>query len=388
MFEGWSDERPQRLILNDPREVRSLPWADQASWPSFIRGLQRPASVSRRTSFESGWIGYVSYDAAATTEGARPRVSHPPEPAAWFARHEGGHRQIDGTLRSFGLAAALQPAVTIGHAGDSQPSHIDDSLDGQFSTAIATIRESIAAGDVYQVNLTRAFSVAQRAEPVDLYLSLTGDDPPAESAFLRGDSWCVASASPEVLLIHDTVNGRSESRPIKGTVDSRAQTGRELLASAKDASEHLMIVDLVRNDLGRVAAPGSVRVSAFRVLRRAGAALHLESTVSCSTEGRNVAELLEVLMPGGSITGAPKRAAVAAIRQLEPVPRGVYTGAIGWIDDGGSARFSVAIRTAVVTAEAVRYHAGGGIVWDSSAESEDRESRLKAEAFLRWAARR
>jgi para-aminobenzoate synthetase component 1 len=191
------------------------------------------------------------------------------------------------------------------------------------------------------------------------------------------------------MLRFDRNTGVAESRPIKGTVRRHADDDAaisSLVSSEKDASEHLMIVDVVRNDFGKIAPPGAVSVPEFRTVQTLEHVHHLESTVRATgLEGRTLSEVLAALSPAASITGAPKRAAVKMIRDVEPVPRGVYCGSIGYIDFRGHAELSVAIRTAVATDRDVRYHAGGGIVWDSNAAAEDDETRAKSAAFLRFA---
>lgn len=391
VLEGWSDSGRWTILLPEPSEIRELSWHEAGRWPEMLESLERGDRVPHaRLPFSGGWVGFISYEAAALFEGASPRDETSPEPAAWFARHDSGTLiSPDGEVHTFGDPPALEHDGTLPESC-SLPAdgRVRDSLAAGYARRIDEIRESIAAGDVYQVNLTRRFETPREADPVELYMLLCGDAPPVSSAILRGEGWTIVSASPEVLLVFDAEQRRAESRPIKGTaeiVDSEGAAVQRLMASEKDASEHLMIVDLVRNDLGRVAVPGSVKVSASRAVRRVGDIVHLESSVTARVGEAGAVDLLRALMPAGSITGAPKRSAVAAIRRLEPVPRGIYTGAIGWIDDRGSARFSVAIRTAVATADLVRYHAGGGIVWDSDARMEDLESRWKARAFLQWA---
>lgn len=398
-FEGWSDGAPWRVYLPWPEELRTLPWDRARDWQPFVADLtpsrvdgERPASP-----IATGWIGFVSYEAGALTLDAPPRADQPMEPAAWFARHASGialdpdgrarlyadESEIEENRRS--LATLSRRPLEASHSGKVPP--VDSMPGDAFPSAVGMIRDMIAAGDVYQVNLTRSYTAHVAIAPSDLYLRLTRDEPPRCAALLRGDSWAIASASPEVLLRFDAHSGRAESRPIKGTVRRDGEDAREiawLLASAKDDSEHLMIVDLVRNDLGTIAPPGGVSVARYKRVLEMPYVYHLESTVRATgLHDRSVAEVLGALFPGGSITGAPKRAAVHAIRELEPVPRGVYTGAIGFIDDRGLAEFSVAIRTAVVGPDLVRYHAGGGIVWDSSPEAEDAESQAKAIPFLR-----
>lgn len=257
---------------------------------------------------------------------------------------------------------------------------------GAHAEAVQRIRSAIRDGDVYQVNLTREFVAEGAHDPARLYRAMTGARPPRSSAFLRTSGCVVASASPEVLLRYDRLREIAETRPIKGTVRRAGDDSGEiaaLLASEKDAAEHLMIVDVSRNDLGKVAKIGSVEVSEFRAVRTLEHVHHLESTVRAHTPGKSAAEVLAALSPAASITGAPKRAAVQKIRELEPVARGVYCGSIGFIG-AHHVELSVAIRTAIVSAKGARYHAGGGIVWDSDAAAEDDESLAKAAAFLKY----
>jgi anthranilate/para-aminobenzoate synthase component I len=380
LLEGWSDDGAWQFLLPWPDETRTLPWSEAAQWPSLLRDLERDTGGGVR------WVGFISYEAAATLEDARLRHDVPPEPAAFFARHSSGFA-VDPRGNAFLFGEAGSTNLAEPHV-QTRAEHVRDSLaGGAHRNLVERIREAIRDGDVYQVNLTRAFEAAMHARPADLYRALTAPHPPQASAFLRGDGWAIVSASPEVLLRFDRRSGVATSLPIKGTV-RRAGNDREeiaaLLASAKDAAEHLMIVDVVRNDLGKIAPPGRVSVPEFRTVRTMDYVHHLESTVRADgLRDASVADLLAALSPAASITGAPKRAAVQLIRELEPVPRGVYCGSIGVLDARG-ARMSVAIRTAVVTASSVRYHAGGGIVWDSDAAAEDEECLAKSAPFFRF----
>jgi para-aminobenzoate synthetase component 1 len=384
LLEGWSDEGSWRILLPWPEETRVLPWERAHEWKSFLDDLESRdhATHDHASPFVSGWVGFISYEALASEEGVRPRTNHPPEPAAFFARHERGI-----ALRSAAVPAAGQAASRRGRRnGGETPALLDSFASGAYSAAVNQIRHAIRDGDVYQVNLTRSFTLQQSCDPAELYRTLTAPQPPRSSAFMRGDGWTIASASPEVLLRFDRNTGVAESRPIKGTIRRGDGSVEALLASEKDASEHLMIVDVVRNDFGKIAPPGRVSVPAFRTVQSLEHVHHLESTVRAEgLEGRTVSDVLAALSPAASITGAPKRAAVQMIRDVEPVARGVYCGAIGYIDFRGHAELSVAIRTAVATDAEVRYHAGGGIVWDSNADAEDDETRAKSAAFLRFA---
>ncbi|MBV9492714.1 MAG: anthranilate synthase component I family protein, partial [Acidobacteria bacterium] len=340
-------------------------------------------------------IGFVAYEAAATVEAVPPLIDHPPEAPFFFAKHRAGIAiSPEGIAYLFAPEGmerryeAMIDAPIVTQPSDPKAESLADSLgQGLHHEMVERIREAICDGEVYQVNLTRAFSAAMRCEPADLYRALTAPQPPGCSAMIRGARWSVVSASPEIFLHVDRERGFAESRPIKGTVRRAQDDDAEiatLLASDKDAAEHLMIVDVVRNDFGKIAPPGQVTVPAFRSVRTLAQVHHLESTVRAEgLHGVAVADIMAALSPAASITGAPKRTAVRMIRELEPVPRGVYCGAIGMVS-ARIATFSVAIRTAVVTEDSVRYHAGGGIVWDSAAEDEDDECYAKAAAFLRY----
>jgi anthranilate/para-aminobenzoate synthase component I len=258
-----------------------------------------------------------------------------------------------------------------------------------FVAGVAAIREEIAAGDVYQVNLTRRWSTAAREDPAALFLRLAGPRPPRFAAYLedREQGWAVLCLSPELLLARR--GERLETRPVKGTrpVRRRGDANRELerlRRSAKDRAELAMIVDLERNDLGRVCRAGTVRV------RRAAAGLetldvvHLEATVVGRLEaGAGLGRLLAAVLPGGSVTGAPKVAACRVIAALEPVPRSAYCGAIGVLEGSGDLTLALAIRTGYVVDGSLHFHAGCGVVWDSDPAAEELESRAKARSFLR-----
>ncbi|HEX7830542.1 MAG TPA: anthranilate synthase component I family protein [Thermoanaerobaculia bacterium] len=385
LLEGWSDEGGWRVMLPWPEDVRVLAWDRVHDWKRELDFMERDVAIGDDGvgPFTGGWVGFIAYETMATEERARTRDRNPPEPAMFFARHRSGI-VIDPQGQAFLFGDEGAASV-----GDPVRSHgmtpLKDSLgDGAYARAVDRIRDAIRDGDVYQVNLTRALSVARRGNAGELYRALTGAIPPRMSAFVRGPKCVIASASPEVLLRLDRVNGIAETRPIKGTI-RREENIATLLDSAKDAAEHLMIVDVSRNDLGKIAPPGHVTVTDYRRVRTLEYVHHLESTVQATgLRDRRLSEILGALSPAASITGAPKRAAVQMIRDIEPVPRGVYCGSIGFIG-ARTVEMSVAIRTAVITDDEMRYHAGGGIVWDSRADAEDDETRAKSEAFLRYA---
>ena len=259
------------------------------------------------------------------------------------------------------------------------------SLDGDaFRAGVRGIRERIAAGDVYQVNLCRVLDAPLKPgttlHGLHERLAARHGAPFGAHVLLPDHDVDVVCASPELFLARD--GDHVVSRPIKGT----APTAAELLP--KDRAENVMIVDLVRNDLGRVCRPGTVRATAICAPEEHPGLVHLVSTV----EGRLRDEvgwpaLLDATYPAGSIVGAPKLAALDVIAALEPVPRGPYCGAIGWVDaDRGTAELAVGIRTFWRTGSTLRFGTGGGITWDSDPDGEWRETTLKASRLLAVAA--
>jgi len=253
-----------------------------------------------------------------------------------------------------------------------------------YRRAVARVVEYIRAGDIFQANLSQRFSAPFEAHPWRLYRTLRDRSPAPFCAYLQQDDAAIVSHSPERFLQLDA-EGRVETRPIKGTrprgksETADLQLASELLGSQKDRAEHVMIVDLLRNDLSRVSVPGSVRCEELLALQSFAGVHHLVSTVAGQLEpARGVADLILATFPGGSITGAPKIRAMEIIAELEPSARGVYCGAIGAWSADGALDLSIAIRTAVIQRSRVTWSAGGGIVADSDPEAEYRETLDKA----------
>jgi len=256
-----------------------------------------------------------------------------------------------------------------------------------YLDAVRRVREYILAGDIYQANLTQRLEAPVRASPFALYRTLRERNPSFFGAYFDTGDAVVVSASPERFLRHE--GGFVETRPIKGTAPrgaTRAEDARRahrLRMSRKDRAENIMIVDLLRNDLSAVCEDGSIRVPELCVLERHPTVHHLVSTVTGQLRpGLGPVDLLRAAFPGGSITGAPKIRAMEIIAELEPVRRGVYTGAIGYLGFDGTMDTSIAIRTMVVRDGRALFGVGGGVVVDSDPSGEYEESLAKARALV------
>ena len=256
-----------------------------------------------------------------------------------------------------------------------------------YMAAVKKAKEYIRKGDIYQVNLSQRFESRLDTEPYELYLRLRDFSPAPFSSYLGFEDCAVISSSPERFLMKK--GAYIETRPIKGTRPRSKDplmdefNRNELVKSYKDRAEHIMIVDLERNDLGRICEYGSVRPAEFIALEKYSNVFHLVSTVSGRLKsGVGAVDCLTATFPGGSITGAPKIRSMEIIEELEPVKRGIYTGAVGYISFDGDMDMSIAIRTMLVKGKKIYFHAGGGIVADSDPASEYIETLDKARGML------
>ncbi|HEX7338563.1 MAG TPA: aminodeoxychorismate synthase component I [Rhodanobacteraceae bacterium] len=259
----------------------------------------------------------------------------------------------------------------------------------RFLDGVARIHDHLAAGDVFQVNLSRAWQARfeHAPTPAALYAALRRANPAPFAALWQQPDWAVASSSPERLV--QSRAGQVQTRPIAGTRprlpgDDDALRRSELLGHLKERAEHVMLVDLERNDLGRVCRPGSVRVSELMTLETYVHVHHIVSNVcGCLRADVTPGELIVAVFPGGTITGCPKIRCMEIIAELEGEGRGGYTGAIGYLDRNGDMDLNILIRTLTQTARGVRFRAGAGIVVDSIAERELAETRAKARGMAR-----
>jgi para-aminobenzoate synthetase component 1 len=332
-------------------------------------------------------IGFLGYDLARVVEQlpGGPRLGAD-VPDLWLGAYDAVVRCRGGEHEVIG-ERWLADAIATGPAHRGVPPSLsaftaDD--DGNLHMArVERIRDYLAAGDVYQVNLARRL-VARVEAPGDalaLYAALREVAPAPYGALLEADGVTVISGSPERFLA--SVGDRIETRPIKGTRPRAPGADAELAAAPKDDAEHLMIVDLERNDLGRIAETSSVRVDELGYIVELPALYHKVSRVSARPRpGTGYAALLRATFPGGSITGAPKVRAMQLIDELEPARRGPYCGALGYFGAGGAFELAIAIRIGVIAGRELRVHVGGGIVADSDPAAELAETEAKAAGWL------
>ncbi|MBI4216359.1 MAG: aminodeoxychorismate synthase component I [Chloroflexi bacterium] len=307
-----------------------------------------------------------------------------PEPPG-SSRVDRAHRRLKEIQRKL----AGRPR---GQAGEPIPQARSSYLRSNFThegylAAVARARDYIIAGDIFEVNLSQRFEADLPLPPWALYRRLRALNPAPFAAYLNYGDLTVVSASPERFL---RLRGdRAQTRPIKGT-RPRGQTPAEdearakaLLASEKDRAENVMIVDLERNDLGRVCRYGTVKVTELCLLETFPTVFHLTSTVEGQLrEGQAAFDLLRATFPGGSITGAPKVRAMEIIEELEPTRRSVYTGAIGYLGFGGDLDLNIAIRTFLVKGNRAYFQVGGAVVYDSDPEEEYQETLAKGRALV------
>ncbi|HET7225889.1 MAG TPA: anthranilate synthase component I family protein, partial [Candidatus Eisenbacteria bacterium] len=316
-------------------------------------------------------------------------------PHAGAARARRARRRLEAFVRRFERSAARAP----GAAADwppkaaGAPRALASTFDPDgYRRAVRAVIEHIARGDIFQANLSQRWTLPlpEGASSARfgraLSHALARHSPAPHAAHFDAGDHAVASASPERFL---ALRGRMvETRPIKGTRPRHADPARDRAAaraletSAKDRAENVMIVDVLRNDLGRVCETGSITVPGLCELEEFAQVWHLTSTIHGRLAAAHDAfDLLRACMPGGSISGAPKIRAMEIIDRLEPVRRHIYTGALGWVGWNGDADWSIAIRTALVTADAVRFHAGGAVTADSDPDGEHEETLHKAEGL-------
>lgn len=355
--------------------------------------------------FAGGWFLYLGYELGAEIEpGVRLRTDADLPTAfavrcraaivrdnetgrSWIVAEEGAHddaEQLRQDIATTGTAHATRST------GAQAPERIDEAAGARYIAAVEAAREHIAAGDVYQANLSREWTARfpEPPEAADVYGALAAANPaPFAGSIAWGDT-SILSSSPERLL--SLRDGRASTRPIAGTrprSDDRSTDlalSGDLFADPKERAEHVMLIDLERNDLGRICRPGSVEVDEMMTLESYTHVHHIVSNVSGRLrEDVTPGQAIAAVFPGGTITGCPKVRCMQIIAELEEGARGAYTGSFGYLNRDGSLDLNILIRTMVLNGTRLKFRAGAGIVADSMPDSELAETRAKAEGLLR-----
>ena len=331
------------------------------------------------------WLVSTGMDAHGVLDSGRAAL-RAEEVQAWIrdtpiATSPAGRQHPPTRVAQTGSPITAFANAPVGLTGDFSPT--------TYRAAVETIIEHILTGDLFQANLSQRFLAPFTGDPLALYCAMRRHAVAPMAAYLSHERHHILSVSPELFLRHTPATGEVETRPIKGTrprgadAVTDAALATELLASEKDRAENVMIVDLLRNDLSRVCEPGSVQVPTLCRLDSHATVHHLVSIVTGRLRPPHDAlDLLAATFPGGSITGAPKLRATERLAELEPVARGVYCGAIGWIGCDGGLELNIAIRTITLAGGVAAIHAGGGITARSDADEEYRETLDKARALV------
>ncbi len=365
-----------------------------------------------------GMVGFVAYDAVRLLE-RLPELAtddlHIPDLAMLFATdlavldHDDGvvllianavnydgsdervdEAWVDAVARLDRMTADLAgpaPSLAATYDFEVEASYTSNTTRPDFLAAVERAKEEIRSGEAFQVVVSQRFECATEASALDVYRVLRRSNPSPYMYLLRFDDFDVVGSSPEALVKvnagHALLHPIAGTRWRGGTPEEDARLAEELLADEKECAEHLMLVDLGRNDLGRVCAPGTVEVVDFMSVERYSHVMHIVSTVVGElAEGRTAYDVLAACFPAGTLSGAPKPRAMEIIEELEPTRRGLYGGAVGYLDFAGDLDLAIAIRTALLRDGIAYVQAGGGIVADSDPEAEDTETRNKAAAVL------
>lgn len=402
----WDIDKSHLQIWSDAEETTSnqqfFEYLEDHQWELDLR---ISAGDPYQPVFQGGWVGYMGYEALLSAEDSI--VENSPEPDAYWIRPQSFIRYHHPTHTAELIAVAdeklldslekaLVPALAVSFqeqpTSDKNPAGEWRLSSLEYEERVRSIQELIRSGDVSEICLTDTYVGSSSQDGFNLYVQLRRTNPAPYAAYFRfntfSDELEVLSASPERFVTVDS-QGRVETKPIKGTIarfadESKDQTqAKELSSDPKTFAEHLMIVDLLRADLAKVAQAGTVNVPVLMGIESFATVHQMVSTVRAQLdEGIRLSELFNAVFPGGSMTGLPKQDAVEKLRDLEAGPRGIYSGAIGWWDAHRAADFSVIIRTIIKNGEEINIGAGGAVVLDSDPAAENAEKQLKAQALL------
>ncbi|MDQ7781548.1 MAG: anthranilate synthase component I [Desulfomonilaceae bacterium] len=413
MVVHWKGDRAE-VSTNDASHIISGV-SDPTALIKHMMSRYRPAAVPGLPKFFGGAVGFLSYDVVRRFERlpdlGKPdpgfhdavflltrdmvifdNLSHkimlittvsPDDFSSVKQAYEEGRVRLRSLEERMRLSPARPPSLCI----PSEPVEFSSNMSaGQFEAMVREAKEFIRAGDVIQVVLSQRFNATLVADPLDVYRGLRMINPSPYMFFLRVGDEVLAGSSPEVMV--RLRNGEAVVRPIAGTRargTNQAQDEeleRELLADEKESAEHVMLVDLARNDLGRIAEPGSVTVDAFKTVERYSHVMHMVSNVRAKPSDKHDAfDILRATFPAGTLTGAPKIRAMEIIERLEPEHRGPYGGCVGYFAYTGSMDMCITIRTVTMKGNQAFFQAGAGIVADSIPEREYEETMRKAEAM-------
>ena len=365
---------------------------------------QRASSRETRPFFTGGLVGYFGYEAAGLCDKIKFRTKPSPSVPQVYL---GLFRDVivyDHRKRVYYLVSNADQRATCGAQQEKLKAYFEkpaakskrhfklkkfvaEMAKGQFKGMVEKAKEYIVAGDIYQANLSQRFSFGYEGSSLELYGKLRAINPSPFSCFLKTGDLEIVSSSPERLI---RKKGRlCETRPIAGTCPVHGSARRlgawrkELLQNEKERAEHLMLVDLERNDLGRVCGYRSVKVEDFMTLEKYSHVVHIVSRITGKLQkGKDAFDVIRAMFPGGTITGCPKIRCMQIIDELESVQRGVYTGSLGYIDLHGDMDLNIVIRTILLKRGKGHLQVGAGIVYDSDPEKEYEETLHKARALI------
>jgi anthranilate synthase component 1 len=394
--DGW------RILFAYPDAIDRFDRHNVQQAASMLPQINVPAGEASSLPFQGGWLVCLSYELSGVLE---PRIGLPEVeesfPLIWLARIPAAILQRGA--RTWLMAEAGRGELIEAFASDlAQPSTVQDGPwaapleireepEEQFLQGVRRIQDYIRAGDVFQVNLSRAWEALYRRDvsAAVLFRRLMQRNPAPFSALLDMGEWKIVSSSPE-RLVRVEGGGKITTRPIAGTHPRSFSPQQDrslraaLAAHPKERAEHIMLVDLERNDLGRICQPGTVKVEALMELASYAHVHHIESTVAGRLRpGVRVWDVIRALFPGGTITGCPKVRTMEIIRELEDQPRRAYTGSLGYINRDGSLDLNILIRTLLLRGNRLSFRAGAGIVVDSVPLRELEETRAKAMGLIK-----
>jgi len=407
-------------VTTDGEVVETLTCDDPLAFVEAFQQRYRVADLDELPRFYGGLVGYFGYDCVRYVEkrladGAPPDPLGTPDMVLMLSEDVVVFDNLRGRMQLISLADPAEPDIypqtlerlhklcatltgavpPIPGSTANQPVEESDFVsefgEGAFKEAVEQIRDYIRAGDVMQVVLSQRMSIPFASDPINLYRALRSFNPSPYMYFMDLDDFQIVSSSPEILARLE--DGMIINRPLAGTrrrghtpEEDRAME-QELLADPKELAEHLMLIDLGRNDVGRVAAVGSVEVTEKFTIERYSDVMHISSNVTgMLADGLSAMDLLRATLPVGTLSGAPKIRAMEIIDELEPVKRGIYGGAVGYLAWNGNMDTAIAIRTAVVKDGILYIQAGAGVVADSEGRLEWKESMNKGRAIFRAAA--